>query len=217
MKNGFIYILTNELMDNIVKIGQTKRDIKKRCAEISSSTGVAVPYEIAYYKEVEDCVALEREIHKYFKNCRVNKQREFFYLSVDEVIEYIEELTIQSSKDEFIEEEFIEEQIPEEIKLTILDRSQMPIAEIIKSLENKSILKAAALKTYSSGSSTYRKTSKEIQNIKKEILLYKDALEKQYQQYIDSGEIKDIVINKNNNLQKTKTKPLTNSEVIKKL
>ena len=44
--NGYVYILSNPWMPNLIKIGFTTRDIQERLAELNSATGVPEPFII---------------------------------------------------------------------------------------------------------------------------------------------------------------------------
>jgi len=54
-KDGFIYILINNSMDGLVKIGKTKRDPTERINELSSATGVPTPFILVYKEFFNDC------------------------------------------------------------------------------------------------------------------------------------------------------------------
>lgn len=75
---GFVYVLANRLMPRIYKIGMTMRSPVARCEELSSPTGVPVPFDLIFYAEVEDPAQVEREIHSALVDVRVNPAREFF-------------------------------------------------------------------------------------------------------------------------------------------
>lgn len=81
---GFIYILSNELMPGIVKIGFTERTVAERVSELSSHTGVAVPYREEESFPVTDPIMIEKAIHERLWKYRVNQNREFFRLSPNE-------------------------------------------------------------------------------------------------------------------------------------
>ncbi len=46
---GFVYLLSNPSMPNIVKIGSTERTIKERISELSSVTSLPTPFVVGYY------------------------------------------------------------------------------------------------------------------------------------------------------------------------
>lgn len=85
-KAGFVYILTNEFMPGIVKVGMTTRSPALRASEISSSTGVPAPFVVARYFEYSDAMAREGQFHRRHSGARL-QGREFFKMSVEEAIE----------------------------------------------------------------------------------------------------------------------------------
>lgn len=76
---GFVYILGNESMPDIFKIGCSERSPHARADELSKPTGVPTPFQVLCYIEVEDFQAVERNMHKWFDEYRVNPSREFFH------------------------------------------------------------------------------------------------------------------------------------------
>jgi len=81
-----VYVLTNEAMPNLVKIGKTTRsDVKTRMNELYSS-GVPFQFECAYAVEVDDCSTVERALHVAFNPNRVNPKREFFAIDPEQAI-----------------------------------------------------------------------------------------------------------------------------------
>ncbi len=91
MKNGFIYVLANSMMPNIVKVGLTQNAPEERASELSSATGVPTPFILVYDKYVSDCVAAEKFVHTLLEKqgYRVAKNREFFQAPVKAVVEAI--------------------------------------------------------------------------------------------------------------------------------
>ena len=73
-----VYILTNEAMPGLVKIGRT--DDGKLNARIKQldTTGVPLPFECFYAVKVPDAVAIEKKLHQGLDECRVRDRREFF-------------------------------------------------------------------------------------------------------------------------------------------
>jgi hypothetical protein len=78
-----VYILTNPVMPDLVKIGWTEGPIEDRVRQLSSVPGVPVPFEVFFAAEVENAVGWERALHEAFDDRRVNPRREFFRLSPD--------------------------------------------------------------------------------------------------------------------------------------
>jgi hypothetical protein len=77
MTKGYVYILTNEAMPGLVKIGKTTRDPASRAVELHQ-TGVPFPFVVAESVVAPDCHDLERYIHSTLDEFRVRPDREFF-------------------------------------------------------------------------------------------------------------------------------------------
>ncbi len=91
MKPGYIYILQNpSLAETHLKIGRTTRDPEERAAEISGSTGVPTPFEVAWWSPAVDCHRAEILLHHELSPFRTNTTREFFDLELDEAIRFAE-------------------------------------------------------------------------------------------------------------------------------
>ena len=82
--DSWIYILTNKTMPNLVKIGFTSTTPDKRAKQISRSTGVPLEFSVAYAFKCFNAHAFEGELHKYLKEYRINNDREFFQISINE-------------------------------------------------------------------------------------------------------------------------------------
>ena len=86
MEYGIVYLLTNPVMPGLVKIGMTTReDIDSRMRELYS-TGVPVPFECQFACRVKktDCAKIEKALHTAFSPQRVNANREFFRIQVEQ-------------------------------------------------------------------------------------------------------------------------------------
>lgn len=87
-----VYILESLSMPEMVKIGYTKNDPIERANQLSKSTGVPTPFNVIYSYSCFNGERIEKAVHKHFRKKRVNSQREFFYVNVDEAIKIIESL-----------------------------------------------------------------------------------------------------------------------------
>jgi len=87
-----VYILESSSMPEMVKIGYTKNDPTERANQLSKSTGVPTPFNVVYSYSCFNGERIEKAVHKHLNKKRVNSQREFFYISVDEAIKIIESL-----------------------------------------------------------------------------------------------------------------------------
>ncbi len=81
---GYVYILVNKSMPGLVKIGQTTKSPEERAKELSSTTGVPTPFEVAYALHSLQYESLEKRMHTTLAERRTNNNREFFEVSVDE-------------------------------------------------------------------------------------------------------------------------------------
>lgn len=77
MTKGYVYILTNEAMPGLVKIGKTTRDPEGRARELHQ-TGVPFPFVVAESLFAPDCHELEAHVHSALSDLRVRADREFF-------------------------------------------------------------------------------------------------------------------------------------------
>lgn len=76
---SFVYVLTNESMPGIIKIGMTTSPIEARMLQLDT-TGVPLPFECYYAARVSDQKKVEKALHEAFGDHRVRKSREFFRL-----------------------------------------------------------------------------------------------------------------------------------------
>ena len=82
---GWVYVLSNESLDGLIKIGYSSKDPGSRAKELSGDTGVPTPFIVEYEMLVEDPYGCEQRAHKILDDKRVNQNREFFRCSVTEV------------------------------------------------------------------------------------------------------------------------------------
>lgn len=84
-----IYVLKNEAMPGLVKIGLTTDSVESRISNLSSSTGVPLPYECHFAAEIPEEVnldKLEKTLHQLFAEHRINPKREFFKVEPEKVV-----------------------------------------------------------------------------------------------------------------------------------
>jgi hypothetical protein len=90
--DSWVYIMSNPSIPNMYKIGYTKHTPTERAKQLSNSTGVVLPYIVEWAFHCFNGENLEYEIHKCLEKYRVNSQREFFQISLDEAKNTIEEI-----------------------------------------------------------------------------------------------------------------------------
>ena len=81
---GYIYILENDEMPGLYKVGWTERSADERAKELSG-TGLPTPYKVAYSKSTNLTADIEKTIHKNLDYCRLRSNREFFKADFTEI------------------------------------------------------------------------------------------------------------------------------------
>lgn len=94
---GYIYIMTNPCLQNMVKIGYAT-DVEQRRKQLSTT---ALPYDYEVYATYETTGKLEdKKLHKLIDSLnpdlRVTKTREFFVMSPEEAYELLEAIAMIS-------------------------------------------------------------------------------------------------------------------------
>ena len=97
MSAGYIYIMTNPALKDMVKIGYAA-DVETRRKRLSTT---ALPYEYEVYATYETSGNLEdKKLHKMIDNLnpdlRVSSNREFFVMSPQEAYELLEAIAVIS-------------------------------------------------------------------------------------------------------------------------
>lgn len=100
MSAGYIYALINSSMPGLVKVGRTSKEPSERAKELSTATGVATAFIVAYQRKFANCIAAEEQTHIILehKGFRVSKNREFFEAPLHIIVETISSLPDQTSK-----------------------------------------------------------------------------------------------------------------------
>lgn len=79
---GYVYILTNESMPGLIKIGMTKVSSHQRANNLSKATGVPTPFVVAFEFFCPYFQCVEQEVHKQLAKYRINPEKEFFRCSI---------------------------------------------------------------------------------------------------------------------------------------
>lgn len=80
--NGYVYILSNPCMPNLIKIGFTRRNIDERLSELNSSTGVPEYFVLEAAFSSINPEKDEQVVHSELNEHRTNRNREFFQIEV---------------------------------------------------------------------------------------------------------------------------------------
>ena len=87
MEEGYVYILSNDSLNGLLKIGSTTFGAEKRAKQLSYTTALPSPFIVEYEIYVRHYVEFEKAIHRKLDSYRVNPKREFFAVSIDKAIE----------------------------------------------------------------------------------------------------------------------------------
>lgn len=79
-----VYVLTNEAMEGLVKIGRTTTSVEQRIKELDN-TSMPLPFQCFFAGEVGDSAYVEAYLHKAFADKRVRNNREFFRVDPNQV------------------------------------------------------------------------------------------------------------------------------------
>lgn len=82
---GKVYILTNDYMPGVIKIGYTTQPIEDRLKELDK-TGVPWPYKCHFAIETDRYKEIEQYAHNAFADYRIRDNREFFKVSPEKVV-----------------------------------------------------------------------------------------------------------------------------------
>ena len=82
-KAGYVYIMSNPTF-RYLKIGNSLKPENRR-EQLSNPSGVPFPFVIELTKRFDNCVLAENILHRIFSDKRVNKSREFFDITLEEV------------------------------------------------------------------------------------------------------------------------------------
>lgn len=90
MEEGYVYILSSDSLNGLLKIGSTTFGAEKRAKQLSYTTALPTPFIVEYEIYVRHYVEFEKAIHRKLDSYRVNPKREFFAVSIDKAIEVID-------------------------------------------------------------------------------------------------------------------------------
>lgn len=79
-----VYVLTNDAMKDMVKIGRTTTSVEQRMKELDN-TSLPLPFQCYFAGEVVDSAHVESHLHKAFADKRVRNNREFFKVAPEQV------------------------------------------------------------------------------------------------------------------------------------
>ncbi len=125
MGDSLVYVLTNEAMPGLVKIGITAADDPIDRANQLYSTGVPLPFDVEFAARVGDASAVERALHNAFRHNRVNPRREFFRIDPDQAIGILKLFDAQDATSD-VARSLNESLSPEELRAVEQERGRRP-------------------------------------------------------------------------------------------
>lgn len=129
MSKGYVYILSNEAMPGLLKIGKTTRDVNGRANELYQ-TGVPTPFKVEYSVLSPDCDELEIRMHGHLPDKRVSPGREFFNIDCATAVGLLDDLLMEQVEDwvdEFIPDQRI---VDPDMTVDVADLSMAVIDEV---------------------------------------------------------------------------------------
>lgn len=91
LAKGFVYVLGNQSMPGLLKIGYTNKTPSERAKELKT-TGVPTPFDVLYSRVINgDAKLIEKAVHAQLSKYR-ESNTEFFKVSVDKAKTTIEEI-----------------------------------------------------------------------------------------------------------------------------
>jgi predicted transcriptional regulator YheO len=97
--NNFVYVLSNESMPGLYKIGKTV-NIRERLSSLDS-TSTPTPFKVELLFQCENHDLVESKMHKIFNNLRIRANREFFKVdltSLEEALNLFDGVIIDFEK-----------------------------------------------------------------------------------------------------------------------
>ncbi len=88
-KEGYVYILKNDSIPGLYKVGRTRRSPEERARELSSQTGVPTPFEVAHEEYFSNCIKAEKEAHTMLNKKGFKKKKEFFEAELEDIIRVV--------------------------------------------------------------------------------------------------------------------------------
>ncbi|WP_327332218.1 GIY-YIG nuclease family protein [Streptomyces anulatus] len=92
-ETGFVYVMRNAAMQDLVKIGFTTKLPEQRAHELSKPTGVPLPFGVSFRALTMRWREVERLVHQRLGDRRISR-KEFFAVSVDEAVETVRECVL---------------------------------------------------------------------------------------------------------------------------
>jgi len=126
---GWVYVISNEAMPGLVKVGYSTKDPELRAAELGH-TGSPHPYTVEYEMLIEEPYNTEKEVHKRLAQKREGK--EWFRCSAEEAVAAIKIV----SGDRAIGETYKRVERSKANALQLRKKEEREIREVLEQAEN---------------------------------------------------------------------------------
>lgn len=149
-----VYVLTNSAMPGLVKIGHTNQeDANVRIGQLYT-TGVPVPFELAFACKVQNAEDVEKALHTAFGPNRINPKREFFRIDPEQAIAILRLLHTEDATREVsqqptgLDQQSIvaAEQLRSRRPNLNFEEMNIPIGSILQSTRDETIVTVVAAK-----------------------------------------------------------------------
>lgn len=141
---GFVYIMSNNAMPGIYKIGCTSRNPYTRAGDLYT-TGVPSPFVVEYYVYVENYQTIEKLIHKNLYKYNYNK--EFFKIDLIDCICELKNVVDNYDYDEKYKNNHLKSQVEGWEDSYILEVEKEKQRKLIAEMEMKKKAEAEELKS----------------------------------------------------------------------
>jgi hypothetical protein len=111
--NNYLYFLSNPAMPGLLKIGMTTRTVEQRIRELRH-TGIPHDFKIEVYLSVQDAAVSEKIAHNILSKQRLNNNREFFKIDIEDALELVLPLLLNYTvvqSEPYIENKSVQEYI----------------------------------------------------------------------------------------------------------
>lgn len=92
---GHVYVLSNEAMPGLLKVGFTDRTPEQRALELYT-TGTPAPFTVEFAVElVGDTYQIEQRIHRRLSRFRLDQRREFFRMELPDAVQHVASFIVE--------------------------------------------------------------------------------------------------------------------------
>ena len=130
--HGYIYIMTNYLYGDIVKIGHTQGNPEVRADKLTRETGVLGEFVVEWYAELSNSKIGEQLIHNLFDKFHIDK--EYFHIELEEAIKLFED-----KLKKFFTDETVIPVRPQKPKLKQKSERERKIFEVIDATRKRNL------------------------------------------------------------------------------